>query len=63
MTTQARRIDTLAMFGGVANGSCELKIVTANDRYRAAMYTSHEGTDSVSKFAEEEELECYRFAQ
>ena len=51
------------MFGGVANGSCELKIVMANDRYRAATYKSHGGTDSVSKFAEEEVLDCSRFAQ
>ena len=37
------------MIKGVANGSCELKIVTVNIKCCAAMYKSHVGTDSISK--------------
>ena len=37
------------MTEGVANGSCELQIVTVNIICFAAMYKSHGGTDSISK--------------
>ena len=37
------------MIGGVANGSCELQIVTVNIKCCAAMYKSYVGTDSISK--------------
>ena len=39
----------LAMIGGVANGSCELQIVTVNTKCCAATYESQGETDSVSK--------------
>ena len=37
------------MIGGVAYGSCELQIVTVNVVCCAAMYKSHDETDSISK--------------
>ena len=37
------------MIEGVANGSCELQIVTVNIKFCAMMYKSHGGTDSISK--------------
>ena len=42
-------IETLAMIEGVANDSCDLQIVTVNIKCCAAMYKSHDGTDSISK--------------
>ena len=38
------------MIGGVANGSCELQSVTVNIICCAAMYKSHDATDSISKW-------------